>query len=263
MTSNCKVIGTAARRSRIGTCAGLLFVFLCCWAALSCSEAHGQASFSISPEQLQKLTPEQRKQVEEQMRKQAAAAQPVAQPTQNKKKEEKKKDDKAEKKQEGKENEEEAKVIERPTDGSQKLDPNRIRLQPDENGLVQFNYNGHPWKDVMQDYADAAGLTFEWQKLPADNVILTTQRKYRLDEARDLLNRLLLARGFTAVLQGELLMVVKLDKLDPSLVPRVEADDLEDYLPHDFVRVRFDLPHSMEPDRAKEDIKQVSRKVGR
>ena len=83
---------------------------------------------------------------------------------------------------------------------------------------------------------------------------MITHRKYSLLEARDLLNRHLLARGFTMIVHGELLSVVKIDKLDPSLIPRVSPDDLEDYPPYDFVRVRFDLPQSMDPAKAKEDV---------
>ena len=147
------------------------------------------------------------------------------------------------------------KTIKRPTDGSGKLDPNRMRLTPDKNGLVQFNYNGHPWAEVLQEFADAAKFSFDWQELPADKLNLVTQRKYSLLEARGVLNQHLLARGFTLVLKGEVLSAVKIKKLDPSFLPRVQADDLEDYPAYDFVRVRFQLPDSMEPEKAEEDVK--------
>ena len=171
--------------------------------------------------------------------------------------EEKKEEKKEEEKDDKKEGEEEVKTITRPTDGSVKLDPNRIRLTPDKNGMVQFNYNGQPWADVLQEYADAAKMTFDWQELPADNLNLVTQKKYNLAQARDLLNSRLLARGFTLVVQGELLSAIKIEKLDASVVPRVEADELEDYMPHDFVRVRFKLPSSMDVEKAKEDVKAL------
>ena len=77
---------------------------------------------------------------------------------------------------------------------------------------MQFNYFGQPWVDVLQDYADAAGYSFDWQELPADYLNLTTRRKYLLKEAHDLLNQQLLARGFTLILQGELLSAVRVDK---------------------------------------------------
>lgn len=171
---------------------------------------------------------------------------------QNKPEEEKKE----EKKPEGgeKKPEDEMKTVKRPTEPP-KRDPNRVKLKPDADGRVQFNYFGQPWADVLQDYADAANYNFDWQELPADYVNLTTRRKYTLKEAHDLLNRYLLARGFTLILQGEVLTAVRVDKLDPSLVPRVEPDDLEDYPPSNFVRVRFELPVTMDPAKAAEDVK--------
>ncbi|NOZ40773.1 MAG: hypothetical protein GXP24_11180 [Planctomycetes bacterium] len=172
-----------------------------------------------------------------------------------KKAEEKKPEKKDGKKDGDKKKDEGVKTIKRPTDDSGKLDPDRMRLTPDKNGMVQFNYNGHPWAEVLQEFADAAKFSFDWQELPADKLNLVTQKKYNLLQARGLLNRHLLARGFTLIVQGEMLTAVKIDKLDPSLVPRVEADELEDFPPYDFVRVRFKLPPSMDPAKAKDDVK--------
>ena len=157
------------------------------------------------------------------------------------------------------EKKDDSKTIKRPTDKPPTVDPNRPKLTPDKNGLVQFNYMGQPWAEVLQDYADAAKLSFDWQELPADFLNLTTQRKYTLPEALDLLNRHLISRGFTIIKQGEVLSVVKVANLDSSLVPEVSADDLDTLLPHEFVRVRFNLPSSMDPTKAAEDVKALLR----
>jgi len=50
----------------------------------------------------------------------------------------------------------------------------------------------------------------------ADYLNLVTQRKYTVDEARDLINSHLLIRGFTMLRQGEVLRVVDLKKLNPT-----------------------------------------------
>ena len=180
---------------------------------------------------------------------------PASQPTPDaeNKEEEKKEENKDDAKKE--ETEDEAKTIKRPTDRPPEYDPNRTKLRPDENGLVQFNYLGQPWTDVLQDYADAAGFTLDWLELPADFLNLTTRRSYTLSQAHDILNRHLLTRGFTMIAKEELLTVVKISNLDPSLVPKAAPDDLEDYSPHDFVRVRFELPKSMDAAKAAEDVK--------
>ncbi len=132
---------------------------------------------------------------------------------------------------------------------------NRDKIALDEEGRLQFNYVGQPWLQVLQDFADASGNSLDWQELPEGDLNLTTQRKYTLLEARDLLNRHLLARGFTMLASGEVLSVMKVDALDPSLIPRAAADTLEDYAPYDFMRVTFDLPMTIDPTKAVEDVK--------
>jgi len=89
--------------------------------------------------------------------------------------------------------------------------------------------------------ADVSGMSLDWQKLPGDYLNLVTQRSYTLDEARDLINRRLLARGYTIVHHGEVLSVVKLEDLNPGMVPRVEPDELDQRDPHEFVKVSFPL----------------------
>lgn len=206
-----------------------------------------------------KLTPEQREQYRR-MRREGGMP-PGAMPGQpatpsGEQKPEEKKEGEGEKKPEGAGG---AKTIKRPTDKPPTVDPNRPKLTPDKNGLVQFNYMGQPWAEVLQDYADAAKLSFDWQELPADFLNLTTQRKYTLPEALDLLNRHLIARGFTIIKQGEVLSVVKVANLDSSLVPEVSADDLDTLMPHEFVRVRFNLPAGLDPAKAAEDVKALLR----
>ncbi|HEY3394131.1 MAG TPA: hypothetical protein VGK58_15570, partial [Lacipirellulaceae bacterium] len=116
---------------------------------------------------------------------------------------------------------------------------------------------GQPWPDVMQWLATISKTSLDWQELPNDYVNLTTPRSYTVDEVRDLVNRHLHARGYTAVQSGDVLSVFKIDKLDPSVVRRVSEDELYDLKPYDFVKVSFELPANMEIEKAKEDVKQV------
>ncbi|RIK77598.1 MAG: hypothetical protein DCC67_12490 [Planctomycetota bacterium] len=157
---------------------------------------------------------------------------------------------------EGEKKEDEIKTVKRPTD-KPAADAAELNVAPDKDGLVQFNFRGQPWPDVLEWFAKVAGYSLDWQELPADYLNLSTQRRHTLAETRDLLNRHLLARGFTMLLQGEALSVVKVDKIDPSLVPRVEPDDLDDQPPHDFVRTRFPIPDSLDPAKAVEDLKAL------
>jgi hypothetical protein len=111
---------------------------------------------------------------------------------------------------------------------------------------------------VVQWLASVTGDSLDWLELPNGYLNLTTERSLSPDEARDLINRTLHARGYTLLLRNGLLSVFKFDKLDPSLIPRID-DELELYelQPHDFVKFAFQLPDDMEVDKAVEDFKQL------
>ncbi len=129
----------------------------------------------------------------------------------------------------------------RPAEPPKPPDPKELEARPDEEGRVRFNFTGQPWPGVLQWLADISGMSLDWQELPDGYLNLTTQRSYTLEEARDLINRHLLARGYTMLFQGEVISVFKIDKLNPGMVPRVEPDELAARLPHEFVKVSFTL----------------------
>ena len=224
---------------------GAWFLHSAAWAQPSGVMIQGRP---MSPEDMERMKAEAMRRMQE--------AQANAKAKKEEPKKDEKKDDKGKKDDKPKEEKkDDVKVFKRPTEPPQPPRPEELKAAPDADGLVQFSFQGQRWVDVLQWYADVAKLSFDYQELPGDFLNLTTQRKHTLAETRDLLNRHLLARGFTMLLKGEVLNVVKIDKLDPSLVPRAEADDLEDYAPHDFVRVTFHLPSSLEPAKAAEDVK--------
>jgi type II secretory pathway component GspD/PulD (secretin) len=129
----------------------------------------------------------------------------------------------------------------RPQSPPRPPNPQELEVRPADDGTLRFNFQGQPWPDVLEWLAEVSHLSLDWQELPAGFLNLRTQRSYSVDEARDLLNRHLLDRGFTLLKHGEILSVVNVKKLDPSLIPRLEADELDEAQPHDFVRVSFNL----------------------
>jgi type II secretory pathway component GspD/PulD (secretin) len=167
----------------------------------------------------------------------------------DKKDEEKKDDDKKEEKKD--------ETVKRPNEPPKPADPRELEAKPDANGRITFSFNGQPWADVLQWLANVSELSLDWRELPSDYLNLTTQRSYTLPEARDLINRHLQARGYALLLSGEVLSVVKLDAVDPSLVPRATEEDLYDLLPHDLVKLSLELPEGMDAKQAVEDVKQA------
>lgn len=134
--------------------------------------------------------------------------------------------------------------------------PDELKVGPDEGGKVRFNFQGQPWLDVLEWLAKISHLSLDWQELPGDQLNLSTQRAYTVEETRDLLNRHLLDRGYTLLRNRENLIVVNIKKLDPSLVPRVRPQDLAQRQPHEFVKVSFSLDWLL-ADQAVEELKPM------
>ena len=135
----------------------------------------------------------------------------------------------------------EPKVVTRPEKPAKPPNPEELQITPDPSGKIRFNFRGQSWPDVLDWLARVSGMSLDWQELPGDYLNLTTQRGYSIEEAKDLINRHLLARGFTILENGEILSVVSVAKLNPGLVPRVEPGDLATRMPHSFVKVSFPL----------------------
>ena len=149
-------------------------------------------------------------------------------------------------------------IIKRPTTPpaqDEGYDERRL-FAADDDGKYAFNFRGAPWAAVLSQLADASNLSLDWQELPGDYLNLRTQRDYTAEEARDLINRHLLARGFTLLVNGEVLSVANLKSLDPGSVRPVEPDELADLRPHDFVKVVFALDY-LPADRAAEELKAL------
>ncbi|HUT88894.1 MAG TPA: secretin N-terminal domain-containing protein [Thermoguttaceae bacterium] len=163
--------------------------------------------------------------------------------------EQKKKD---EGKKDEKESEEKPEPIKRESAPPKEADPKELEVRPDARGMVQFNFVGQKWLDVLEWLALISDMSLDWQELPGDYLNLTTQRAYSVRETRNLINQHLLARGFTLLSRGEILSVAKIDKLDPSMVPRVEPDELAERDSHEYVKVSFSLDWMLAEKAVKE-----------
>ncbi|MEZ6125114.1 MAG: secretin N-terminal domain-containing protein [Planctomycetaceae bacterium] len=132
----------------------------------------------------------------------------------------------------------------------------------DDNGGVTFDLKGQSWDSVLQWLADASKLSLDWQELPGDTLNLTTTRAYTLEEARDVINRHLLARGYSIVVDGELMSVLNLADVKSSLVPRVEPEQLATLPEHTLCKVSFDLKWLL-ADEAVEELAPLLSKAGK
>jgi type II secretory pathway component GspD/PulD (secretin) len=154
--------------------------------------------------------------------------------------------------EDGKEEAKKVEPIQRPDKPSQPADPEELKVRPNEAGMVSFQFRGQSWPDVIDWLGEISNQSVDWQELPGDYVNLSTQREYSVAECRDLLNRLLLARGYTLLDHDGFLMVVKCEGISAGLVPRVAREELTKRQPHEFVRVMLPLDWMLAEEAAKE-----------
>ena len=134
-----------------------------------------------------------------------------------------------------------------------------IRKNPD--GKVSFNIRGQAWEPVLQWLSDASALSLDWQELPGDSLNLITTREYTLEEARDLINRHLLSRGFTMIVNGEVMSIIKVKELNPAMVQRVSPEKLDSLPDHTMCKVSFNLDWLI-ADEAVEELKPMLSSAG-
>ncbi|MEI8214271.1 MAG: secretin N-terminal domain-containing protein [Planctomycetota bacterium] len=122
----------------------------------------------------------------------------------------------------------------------------------DSADLVTLEFRDQEWLPALRWLAGKRKLNLDWQSLPEDQVSLSCMQPLPLDEAEDLFNMQLLARGFALVKRAGVLRVVSLKDLDVTLVPRVEPEELETLQKHSLVRVSFSLDWMIAEEAAKE-----------
>ncbi len=145
----------------------------------------------------------------------------------------------------------------RPAKPQRPPNPDELKnLKPDADGKVKFNLKGQPWPDVLDWLAETSQKSLDWQELPNDYLNLVTQQSYTIEEARNLLNRQLLSRGFTMLTHGEQISVVSVTKINPGMVPRVEPDDLQTLPDYDYVKTSFPLAWLL-ADQAENELKPM------
>jgi type II secretory pathway component GspD/PulD (secretin) len=153
-------------------------------------------------------------------------------------------------------------TVKRPEKPTTPPNPEEFQVRPDKDGVVRFQFRGQSWPDVLEWFGDISGMSVDWQELPADYLNIATQRGYKVEEIRDLLNRHLLARGYTMLKQDEFLIVVKCDQLSAGLVPQVTLEELDGRSPHDYVRVLFELDWIL-ADEVAEELEPLLSKNGK
>ncbi len=110
-----------------------------------------------------------------------------------------KKEENGEKKDGEKPKDETPKPVTRPDKPKESPNPDELKVRPDNQGHLMFQFRGQPWPAVIQWYSEISGKAIDWRELPGDYLNVRTQSPLTLEGTRDLINRHLLARGYCAV----------------------------------------------------------------
>ncbi len=136
-----------------------------------------------------------------------------------------------------------------------------------EEGFV-FNFSGASWKDVLEWFSEQADLSLQIDRFPAGTVnYVDPSRTYNAAESLDILNRLLLDRGYALVRRGRMLLLIDLEvenaaNLISEVAELVTLDELDGRSRSDIVSCVFPLG-SLTPDAARQEIAQLVGPWGR
>jgi type II secretory pathway component GspD/PulD (secretin) len=120
-------------------------------------------------------------------------------------------------------------------------------------GKLVFNFRYQPWQDVLDWFATQADLSLVIESPPSGTFNYRDSRAYTPAEALDVINSVLLTKGFTLVRSGRMLVLVNLeDGIPPNLVSDVPLADLDNRGEYEIIRVTFPVLNMTADEAAKE-----------
>jgi type II secretory pathway component GspD/PulD (secretin) len=121
-------------------------------------------------------------------------------------------------------------------------------------GKLKFNFVHQPWADVLEWFADEADLSLQMDAPPAGTFNYRDTRSYTPAESIDLMNRVLLLKGYTLVRSERLLTLMNLeDEIPTQLIEFVGVEDLDERGSFELVKCLFHLV-KMSPEDAETEI---------
>lgn len=122
---------------------------------------------------------------------------------------------------------------------------------------LRFQFRFQPWKDVLDWFADQADLSLVMDAPPQGTFNYSDSRDYTPAEAIDLLNSVLLTKGYTLIRRDRMLMLINLeDGIPPNLISTVPVDSLDTKGDFELVSVLFNL-EKLRPEEAEVEIKKL------
>ncbi|MCA9041332.1 MAG: hypothetical protein KDA65_13345, partial [Planctomycetaceae bacterium] len=107
---------------------------------------------------------------------------------------------------------------------------------------IRFNFKYSRWSDVLEWFADQAGLSLVIDAPPAGTFNYRDSREYTPSEAIDKMNSWLATKDYTLIRRDSMLMVIDLSEgLPKELIPKVTPEELKDRGRYEFATTVFPL----------------------
>jgi len=124
---------------------------------------------------------------------------------------------------------------------------------PPAPGKLRFNFKAHPWAEVLQWFASQAGYSYVPDFAPQGTFNYIDDRDYTPAQAIDLLNSVLLTKGYSLVPRDRMLFLYNLDQIPPNLVELIPLKDLDQKGQFELTSVAFPL-EKLSAEEARDEI---------
>ncbi|HHK42486.1 MAG TPA: hypothetical protein ENJ50_08715, partial [Planctomycetaceae bacterium] len=124
---------------------------------------------------------------------------------------------------------------------------------------LRFQFRYQPWKDVLEWLAEQADLSLQVDIYPEGTFNYSDRREYTPEEAIDLINGVLVTKGYTLLRRGRLLTVLNLDSETPIpdiLVEFVPVEKLPERGDFELVKTIFQLAR-LDPTELRPEIEPL------
>ena len=124
-------------------------------------------------------------------------------------------------------------------------------------GKLRFQFRFQPWKDVLDWFAQQADLSLIMNETPQGTFNYSDNREYTPAEAIDLLNSVLLTKGYTLVRRDRMLMLVNIeDGIPPNLVSTAPVESLDSKGEFELINVLFNLS-KVRPEDVEAEVQKL------
>ncbi len=118
-------------------------------------------------------------------------------------------------------------------------------------GLLLFNFRHQPWEQVLHWFAEQADLSLVIDAPPPGTFNYSDARRYTPAEAIDIINGVLLPKGYTLVRKDRMLTLVNFQggPISPTLIPTISREELDQRGRNEIVSTVFAFSR-LTPDEA-------------